>query len=38
MFGKGISITQQTVDYTVALVYLATLCWALLGFADAGLG
>jgi hypothetical protein len=30
MFGKGISITRQTVDNSVALVHLATLCWALL--------
>jgi hypothetical protein len=27
VFGKGINITQQTVD-TVALIHLATLCWA----------
>lgn len=33
MFGKGVSITQQT----VALVHLITLCWSPLGFADAGL-
>ena len=30
MFGKDIDITQQTVDNTVTLVHLATLCWALL--------
>jgi hypothetical protein len=33
MFGKGISLTQHTVDDSVALVRLATfagLCWALL--------
>ena len=36
MFGKGINITQQTVDDAVALVHLATLCWSLLGFVDAG--
>jgi len=32
MFGKSISIAQQTVDVTLseALVYHARLCWALL--------
>lgn len=28
MFGKGISITQQTVDDAIALVGLATLRWS----------
>lgn len=32
IFGKGISITQKTVDYAVSLVNLVTLCWSLLGF------
>jgi hypothetical protein len=37
IFGKGISITQQTVDNTLAMVCLATLCWCSLGFGDASL-
>lgn len=37
-FGKGISVTQESVDYAVALVPLATLSWASLGFAHAVLG
>lgn len=37
MFGKGICITQQTVDYALVLICLATLCWSSLVFADAGL-
>ena len=28
MFGTSITITQQTVDYVLALVHLAGLCWA----------
>ena len=28
IFGKGIRITQQTVDYIVVLICLATLCWS----------
>ena len=36
MVGKGVSITQQPVDDSVALVHLATLGWSLLGFADDG--
>lgn len=38
MFGKVISITQETLDYAVTLVPLATLCWASLGFAHTLLG
>jgi hypothetical protein len=34
MCGKGINITQETVDNTLALVHLATLCWSLLVFTD----
>jgi hypothetical protein len=37
MFDQGNHITQQTVDDSVALVRLGTLCWSLLGVADAGL-
>jgi hypothetical protein len=37
MFGMNISITQQTVDNTVALVLFATLCCSSMGFADTGL-
>ena len=37
MFGKSLSITQQIVDNVLALVCLATLCWSLLGFTEAGL-
>ena len=31
MFGKGIKIAHQTVDDSVALVYIGILCWSLLG-------
>jgi hypothetical protein len=34
MFGKSVSITQQTVGDTLPFVHLATLWWPLLGFAD----
>lgn len=37
-FGKGLRMTQQTVDGAAALVHLATLHWPSLGFADADLG
>jgi hypothetical protein len=37
MFRKSISIIQQTVDDTLALVHPATLCWSSLVFTDAGL-
>ena len=34
MFGKGINITQRTVDNAMALLHLATLCWSSLVFTD----
>ena len=34
VFGKSVTITQQIVDDTLALVFLAALCWAFLGFTD----
>jgi hypothetical protein len=36
MFGKDVSIIQQTVDGAVALFHLSTVSWSSLGFADAG--
>jgi hypothetical protein len=34
MFGKSVSITQQTMDGALARVSLAALCWSSLGFTD----
>jgi len=36
MFGKGISIIQQTTDDGASLAHFARLCWSSLGIADAG--
>jgi hypothetical protein len=33
-FRKDIGITQQTVDYDVALVHHVALCWSLLVFTE----
>ena len=37
IFGKSISVIQETVDDGVVLVQFITLCWSSLGFTDAGL-
>jgi len=38
MFGESVSVTQQTVNDTLALVPLTTLCWSWLCSTDTGLG